>query len=134
VNLTQCLTMHQAVKAFGRENYSSTPQPLHPRGKTKKVPIANEAAWAPELVWTLFKREKLPLPGIEPGYIKSSSRFITCKSKWCVQLSYLPGKSTKKKFNGIGNRFRPFSRHCDERDKRFSFSASPTTITTHTEA
>lgn len=50
------------MKAFGRQKYSSMPQPLHPWGKTKKAPIANEAAWTPELVWSLFKREKSVAP------------------------------------------------------------------------
>jgi len=59
---SQCLTKHHAVKTFGRQKYSSTLQPLHPRRNTKKVPIANEAAWAPELVWTLFKRENSVAP------------------------------------------------------------------------
>ena len=62
MHLSQCLNRHHAVKASGRQKYSSTPQPLHPRGKTKKVPIANEAAWAPVLVWTPFKREKSVAP------------------------------------------------------------------------
>lgn len=62
MKLPQFLTKHHAVKVFGREKDSSTPQPVHPRGKIKKVPIANEAAWTPELVWVLFKRERSVAP------------------------------------------------------------------------
>jgi len=40
-----------------------------PPGKELTVPIGWEAGWAPELVWTWWRREKipsLPLPGTEP--------------------------------------------------------------------
>jgi hypothetical protein len=38
-----------------------------PPGKGPPVPIGEEAGWAPESVWTLWRREKnLSMPGIEP--------------------------------------------------------------------
>jgi hypothetical protein len=31
------------------------------------VPIRQEAGWAPELVWALWRRENIAVPGIETG-------------------------------------------------------------------
>jgi hypothetical protein len=75
------------------------------------------------------KHDTSSLPTCNPAAIS-----ITSKSKICLHFSYLPGKSTKEKFNGIGNRLRLFSRHCDERDLRFPFTASLTNTPTHSEA
>jgi len=42
--------------------------PLYPLEKEPRHPLEKEAVWAPKLVWTRWRREKipsLPLPGIE---------------------------------------------------------------------
>jgi hypothetical protein len=47
---------------------------LYPRGKEPPVPVGWEAATAPELVWTLWKKEKsLFLPKSEPQFSTSNA-------------------------------------------------------------
>jgi hypothetical protein len=37
---------------------SFTPRPLYPQGKERPLPIRQEAGWAPEPIWTSWRREK----------------------------------------------------------------------------
>jgi hypothetical protein len=48
-----------------------TPQPLNPQERSP-LPIEQEAGWAPELVWMIWRVENiLSLPGFKPQIIRS---------------------------------------------------------------
>jgi hypothetical protein len=41
---------------------SSKPRPVYSPEKESLIPIGEKAGWAPEQVWTLWGREKFPVP------------------------------------------------------------------------
>jgi hypothetical protein len=63
------------MKTYGGveiELHLSSPRQLHypaalPSEKEPPVPTGYEAEWAAESVWTLWRKVKLMLTGIEPG-------------------------------------------------------------------
>jgi hypothetical protein len=58
---------------------------LYPRGKSP-VPIGKESGWAPEPVWTTW-RKFLTLPGLELKFVTTAQVFLL--ELWEEQLSSL---------------------------------------------
>jgi hypothetical protein len=62
---------------------SFTPRPLYPRVKSPPVPIVWEAGWAPEPVWTTWRREH------SSPYRDSTSRPVASRYTACAAVAPL---------------------------------------------
>jgi hypothetical protein len=61
-----------------------TPRPLHSQGKILCYPLDREGGWAPEPIWTRWRRETFPaLPGLELPIIQPVAQCYT------TELSHL---------------------------------------------
>jgi hypothetical protein len=63
---------------------SLTPRPLYPPGKQPPIRIEYEACWAPEMVWTLWRREKsYPCREWNPDF----QPVAHCSTDWAIPTS-----------------------------------------------
>jgi hypothetical protein len=64
---------------------SFTPLPLYPRGKEPPVHIEQEAGWAPEPVWTLWRREQSCIAWNRTPVVQPVAR---CYADWAIPTAW----------------------------------------------